>query len=133
MFKKAHILSLLILGIFPTASLRAEVFQPMRGCYFREKKSGNILNDAKCKVDLSSQYILRDSSARTAIPKNLTILWSDGVKTSINITSIEAMGNVGRYYKGEAIIDGEPALLTVFNDGGYGFEVKATGNRISFR
>lgn len=105
----------------------------MSGCHFTEKKSGNFLNDAKCKVDRSSQYIFKDPDARTAISKNLTILWSDGVKTSINITSIEAMGNVGRYYKGEAVIGGEPALLTVFNDGGYAFEVKATGNTISFR
>lgn len=133
MFKKAHILSLLMLCMYPTASLRAEVYRPMHGCSFREKKSDNFLNDAKCQVDRSSQYILKDPGARTAISKNLTILWSDGVKTSINITSIEAIGNVGRYYEGEAIIDGEPALLTVFNDGGYGFEVKATGNRISFR
>lgn len=133
MFKKAYILSLLILGIFPTASLRAEVFQPMRGCYFRDKKSGNVLDDAKCKVDLSSQYIFKSPSSRTTISKNLTLLWSDGVKTSINITSIEAIGNVGRYYEGEAIIDGEPAHLTISSDGGYGFDVKATGNRISFR
>lgn len=132
MLKKVQILSLIILGIFPTASLRAEVFQPMRGCNFREKKSDNFLDDAKCKVDRSSQYILKDPSTRTGISKNLTILWSDGVKTSINITSIEAMAN-GRYYQGEAIIDGEPALLTIASDGGYGFEVKATGNTISFR